>query len=150
MVYYKWNDEKKAAEPCDSLQELIAASDDGGITKSLFRNKYGKGQGVLLSTVFLSVDHGFGGAPVLFETMLFIGGYDIYQRRFSSYDVAATHHELTARYLEDDIFPTLRKTDGARRVKRLAGSFFHTTERSAVNSLLAVGRQLRKEGFIYG
>lgn len=38
--------------------------------------------GVLVSTVFLEIDHSFLGPPLLFETMVFRGRCDGYQRRY--------------------------------------------------------------------
>lgn len=46
-----------------------------------------------VSTVFLTVDHGFGrGAPVLFETMVFGGDHDGEQWRYRSWDDAEAGH----------------------------------------------------------
>lgn len=48
---------------------------------------------VLVSTVFLGLDHSFGsGPPLLFETMIFGGEHDHYQDRCSSYDEAEAMH----------------------------------------------------------
>ncbi len=52
-----------------------------------------KGESVLVSTVFLGVDHGHSdGAPVLFETMVFGGKYTDFQRRYCTYDEAIEGH----------------------------------------------------------
>ena len=41
--------------------------------------------GVRVSTVFLGLDHSFGGAvPVLWETMIFNGPHNQYQERYTS------------------------------------------------------------------
>lgn len=50
--------------------------------------------GVLVSTVFLGLDHNFMGAgdPVLWETMVFNGRYDQYQERYSSQEAALRGH----------------------------------------------------------
>lgn len=49
---------------------------------------------VEVSTVFLGIDHSFGGGrPVLFETMIFGGTHDEYQERYSTWDQAVAGHE---------------------------------------------------------
>lgn len=51
--------------------------------------------GVHVSTVFLGIDHSWGnGAPILFETMVFGGVLDSYQRRYSTYEQAEAGHIL--------------------------------------------------------
>jgi hypothetical protein len=49
---------------------------------------------VHISTVFLGLDHNFhaGGPPVLWETMIFGGPHDLYQRRYISRDEAIAGH----------------------------------------------------------
>ncbi|SRR5216683_5278951 len=48
---------------------------------------------VLVSTVFLGLDHSFGrGKPVLFETMIFGLDDDKYQRRYSTWGDALEGH----------------------------------------------------------
>jgi hypothetical protein len=47
-----------------------------------------------VSTVFLGIDHSFGGgAPVLFETMIFGGEHDEYQERYHTLEEAMIGHE---------------------------------------------------------
>ena len=50
---------------------------------------------VLVSTVFLGLDHNMGGEgpPVLWETMIFGGEHDEYCDRYSSYKDAIDGHE---------------------------------------------------------
>lgn len=49
--------------------------------------------GVRVSTVFLGIDHSFGGnVPILFETMIFGGSQDGYQERCGNYDDAIVMH----------------------------------------------------------
>jgi hypothetical protein len=46
-----------------------------------------------VSTVFLGLDHSFGGEhPILFETMVFDGGEDAYQERYETWDEAEKGH----------------------------------------------------------
>lgn len=48
---------------------------------------------VRISTVFLGIDHSFGGdTPLLFETMIFGGEHDQYQNRSSTWDEAEQQH----------------------------------------------------------
>ncbi len=54
---------------------------------------------ILLSTVFLGVDHSFSGEPVLFETMIFGGRYDGFQKRYTTFDYALSGHELIKRMI---------------------------------------------------
>ncbi|MEO9497665.1 MAG: hypothetical protein ABJG42_24540 [Vibrio splendidus] len=56
-------------------------------------NKH-RGQSVVISTVFLGLDHNpFGGKPILFETMIFGGKHDDYQERYCTWDEAAQRHQ---------------------------------------------------------
>lgn len=63
-------------------------------------NHYRK-QEIMVSTVFLGLDHNhFGGVPILFETMIFGGINDGVQWRYHDWDEAAEgHEEIKARYL---------------------------------------------------
>jgi len=50
---------------------------------------------VLISTVFLGIDHNFGsGAPILFETMVFGGKHNGFQQRYSTWREAVYGHEV--------------------------------------------------------
>lgn len=58
----------------------------------------GGGPGLLVSTVFLAVDHGWGlsDTPLLFETMIFAEGGPLleeYCERYSTYDEARFGHQ---------------------------------------------------------
>ena len=49
---------------------------------------------VNVSTVFLGMDHSFGGgAPLLFETMIFGGEHDQYQDRYETWEQAEAGHK---------------------------------------------------------
>lgn len=49
---------------------------------------------VIVSTVFLGLDHSFTyGPPIVFETMIFGGEHDQYQERYSTYDEALAGHK---------------------------------------------------------
>jgi hypothetical protein len=58
---------------------------------------------VRVSTVFLGLDHGFKGRPVLFETMLFVNGADAGCERYSTWDEAEAGH---ARWVAKVFKPT--------------------------------------------
>lgn len=48
---------------------------------------------VLVSTVFLGIDHSFfGNIPLLFETMVFGGKYDQFQERYATREEALAGH----------------------------------------------------------
>ncbi len=48
-----------------------------------------------ISTVFLGIDHAFGGGePLLFETMVFGGELDQSQERYSTWDEAEARHKV--------------------------------------------------------
>lgn len=49
--------------------------------------------GVRISTVFLGIDHDFGGGrPLWFETMIFGGPHDQYQNRYTTWAEAESGH----------------------------------------------------------
>lgn len=51
------------------------------------------GEPVRVSTMFLGIDHAFGGGPpLLFETMIFGGSRDQEQHRYSTWDEAVAGH----------------------------------------------------------
>lgn len=47
---------------------------------------------IVVSTVFLGIDHGFGGPPLLFETAAFLEGEDIELERYGTWDEAVAGH----------------------------------------------------------
>lgn len=60
--------------------------------------------GVLVSTVFLGIDHNFfqTGPPLLWETLVFRGPYDGKMDRYSSYEEAVAGHERMCREVFSD------------------------------------------------
>lgn len=49
---------------------------------------------IVISTVFLGLDHSYGGKiPILFETMIFGGKHDKYQNRYVTIEEALIGHE---------------------------------------------------------
>jgi hypothetical protein len=61
--------------------------------------------GVLVSTVFLGLDHRFvgGGPPILFETMTFGGPRDEQTFRYSSWDDAEAGHEAEVKRVRQSL-----------------------------------------------
>lgn len=58
---------------------------------------------VEVSTVFLGLDHSFGGAaPILFETMIFGGPHDQYQDRYSTREEALAGHQKALALAAED------------------------------------------------
>ncbi len=52
--------------------------------------------GIYISTIFLGLDHSFGsGPPILFETMIFGGINDQYQKRYVTLEEAKKGHKET-------------------------------------------------------
>lgn len=78
--------------PCDDLvkwgQWIEDASRSG---EKIVKSDMVKG--VHISTIFLGLDYSFGyGPPLLFETMIFRGPMDMYQRRYYSWEGALHGH----------------------------------------------------------
>ena len=62
------------------------------VDKIIGKDQFGS---VSVSTVFLGMDHSFGGgSPVLFETMIFGGEHDQYQERYCTWDEAEKGHQI--------------------------------------------------------
>jgi hypothetical protein len=57
--------------------------------RSLAKDQIGD---VRISTVFLGLDHGYGGSPILWETMIFGGSHDSYCERYTSRAAALEGH----------------------------------------------------------
>lgn len=80
---------------------LVAALEmEKGVAKrQVARKLLHKRRNIFVSTVFLSLDHGYGehGAPVLFETMIFGTTQHGYQRRYCTWDEALKGHAETVR-----------------------------------------------------
>ena len=62
---------------------------------------------VEVSTIFLVFDHNWDGhgKPILFETMIFGGEHDSYQRRYYTYDEALEAHNKIVQALNEDHHP---------------------------------------------
>lgn len=80
----------KTPVPCDLMTwaRFFQTNNDAKIVKQETVND------ARVSTVFLGLDHRFGGdgPPILWETMIFGGKHDDYQERYSSYEDAVAGH----------------------------------------------------------
>lgn len=61
-------------------------------------------KGVLVSTVFLGIDHNFGayGPPIVFETMVCRDGVWEEQQRYATWDEAEAGHEAMLRMVMEE------------------------------------------------
>lgn len=60
--------------------------------------------GVKISTVFLGLDHNFGeGKPILWETMIFGGKHNDYQKRYTSKKSALNGHKKAIKMVRKDL-----------------------------------------------
>jgi hypothetical protein len=74
--------------------------------RTLMRSSQG---GVVVSTVFLGLNHNiFGGPPLIFETMIFGGDRDGEMERYSTWDDAIAGHN---KFVQELAFDTTRKFD---------------------------------------
>lgn len=79
----------KTPIPCFDVIKWASQSKED---KIVARSQFGE---IVVSTVFLGMDHSFnGGTPVLFETMVFGGEYDLYQERYYTWNEAEEGHKV--------------------------------------------------------
>lgn len=92
MKFYKLDDEGNPTL-CASLEEYAAWA--GSRNRELDRVALDVLEGdIRISTVFLGMDHNYyGGPPLLYETMIFGGSHDEYQRRYSTRAEAVAGHK---------------------------------------------------------
>lgn len=65
---------------------------------------------ILVSTVFLGIDHSFcGNGPILFETMVFGGEHDGYQERYTTKWKALIGHQYAVNMVEWSLLPWWKK-----------------------------------------
>src|SRR5687767_6834588 len=64
-------------------------SDERNAERVVARDQVGEAD---VSTVHLVIDHGFGGVPLIFETMIFGGDHDGFQDRYSTRQEAEAGH----------------------------------------------------------
>lgn len=85
--------------------------------------------GVRVSTVFLGLDHSWGsGPPILFETMIFGGWFDGWQRRYATWDQAETGHAVYLQRVRRLRFIPKRIQEFARETIRRAVSLWWTVQ----------------------
>jgi hypothetical protein len=87
-MWYILNDDKSVTGPVEFTEAKDFFEDKN---RFLFSTSIGK---LRISTVFLGLDHSFGGStPVLFETMVFYGSYsDVMCDRYTTYEQAKRGH----------------------------------------------------------
>lgn len=74
---------------------------------------------VRVSTVFLGLDHGFGGRPLLFETMIFGGPHDEFCERCSTWDEAVQQHDRVLAMVTDrNNVRTITPVNNTKKVTR--------------------------------
>jgi hypothetical protein len=87
-------DKDKNVIPCD-LNTWAEMFEDNEVRRvKLDTINEGLHNEIVISTVFLGLDHGFGerDKPFVFETMIFGGENDQYQKRYVSYEDALKGH----------------------------------------------------------
>lgn len=88
-------DEAKNVVPCTSIEEWGRWYEDAAqriVQQTAFTGLFG--QKVVISTVFLGIDHSFCGPPQWFETMVFINGLNERDTaRYTTYAEAVVGHE---------------------------------------------------------
>lgn len=58
-----------------------------------------------ISTIFLGIDYSFGrGNPKFFETMIFGGVYDEYQKRYTTYEEAEDGHREAVKLAQSNLY----------------------------------------------
>ena len=87
-------DEQGNPVPCEDLYKWGRWLE--GDENRILKHDYILSKRILVSTVFLGVDHNFGddGPPVLWETMIFGGKHNDYQDRYTSKENALIGHQL--------------------------------------------------------
>jgi hypothetical protein len=95
-IYYILDTEHKAI-PCDLEQWSNWFETDRRVAQSRVGN-------VLISTVFLGIDHRWtgDGKPLLFETLIFNGLRDGYLRRCSTWEEAEHQHQDALKLVSQD------------------------------------------------
>jgi hypothetical protein len=92
LNYYILNDKGEPIHVTD-VMEWARWFGQGSEQRIVAQNKLGS---VMISTVFLGLDHSFtsSGPPLLYETMIFGGEHDGYQTRCSTYEQAVEMHKV--------------------------------------------------------
>jgi len=88
-IHYRLVEGTHEVEPCGLLEWAVwFETADRRVAEDYFLRD------VRVSTVFLGLDHRFfgDGPPLLFETMIFGGEHDGYQRRYATWEEAEAGH----------------------------------------------------------
>ncbi len=110
LPFYKL-DESGDPVPCDNVLEWAVWFGQNDHARVVARTELPSG--CVVSTVFLGVDHNFrDGDPVLWETMMFGGNYDLACDRYRSRKDAIVGHEMWVLVAEGKMTPI-----DARRLK---------------------------------
>lgn len=116
LVYYMLNDDHSITETSDMYEwaRWIESHPDRHVADQTFGHE---GIGTIrVSTVFLGINHRFGGAgpPIVFETMIFGGGGDLdgYQDRCCTWDEAVLMHRRAVELVKN-AFNALAEVSGA-------------------------------------
>lgn len=116
-VHWRLDVDGKTPVPCD-MQEWVAwmaMNEAAGIDYRRVALTRRWGRTVVVSTVFLTIDHAWDdGPPVLWETMVFGGPHHEHQERYTSWDDAIAGHKRIVhmvRWGNDDV-----KDDGVRTI----------------------------------
>jgi len=107
--------EDKRCVPCEDPMEWAKAWGHKRIVKQDRLHRYNflryfgfpQPQPILISTVFLGINHNFGPDkdrhPLLFETMVFGGKYNELCQRYETYNEAVNGHEKVLKYVQGKI-----------------------------------------------
>ena len=100
-MWYLYGDTKDEVVPTHDISRVAKVFEDEDYRKVRVTELPGN---ITVSTVFLMLDHGWGGGePVLWETMVFGGSFtdalDEYTRRYTSYADAVKGHEEVVKEL---------------------------------------------------
>ena len=102
--YYKWVN--KQILPCESFIDWALWYENAD---RIIKRTYVKH--VLISTVFLSIDHAFcQETPVLFETLVFKGKFDGVMKRYTTYKDSLKGHEETVKLCQSEFIHLTEKT----------------------------------------
>lgn len=93
MGYYKLN-EKNEPVQCSEVEYAWVLENTNRQLAITEHNDINGITDIIVSTVFLGLDHNYGGhgAPIVFETMIFGGECNGEMRRYSKYDDAIAGH----------------------------------------------------------
>lgn len=91
-LYYKLDVDHNIVD-CEDVREWAEWFEHNRTERIVRQDEIGD---VLVSTVFLGIDHAFGHSdrPVLFETMIFGGAQNGYQNRYETWEQAVAGHNL--------------------------------------------------------